>query len=189
MTNPLNIYEYDLKDCFNKIRISRLIHILRQQGLPTHLLTELRNLNGSSPKLPKEELLDESQARAKSKFQLEIDNFRASGFHSESQIQKMISEEAYLSTYLPKPGDLPGIFRTGSINNFLSMNEGQDEGLPQGSPTSPLLTILVISYSMISKFYHIMYADDGLLFDVTDRDIEYLDNRADGIMVNKEKSG
>ena len=64
-----------------------MINLLKDAGLPTHLLLELRNLNSSAPKLPAVEELDERQAKIKAQHQKDLDAIRAHGRLSEAEIQ------------------------------------------------------------------------------------------------------
>ena len=109
MAKPKSLYEFDLKNCFNQIRISKLISLLKSTGIPQHLLNELRNLNGSSPKLPPIEELDESQAKAKAELQADLDNIRSLGVYTEDQIQNMLaswtSGPEYIGDFSPEVGD------------------------------------------------------------------------------------
>lgn len=63
--------------------------------------------------------------------------------------------------------------------------DSSHKGLPQGSPTSPLLSTFMLK-NLFSKYEMIMYADDGLIFN-TER-INLSDDYI-GIEENKEKGG
>ena len=65
-----------------------------------------------------------------------------------------------------------------------------DSGFPQGSPLSPLLSIFCKNNGVFGLLDHVMYADDGLLFDVIeDMSPEELNDEDRGIEINVEKSG
>lgn len=52
------------------------------------------------------------------------------------------------------------------LNNALkSETQYKIEGVPQGSPLSPILSILMLEHTILRNPNVIMYADDGVVFD------------------------
>jgi len=66
------------------------------------------------------------------------------------------------------------------------------DGVPQGTPLSPLLSILALEDTIMARRNAVMYADDGLLFGGSPRECSFprgdLINES-GITLNKSKSG
>lgn len=69
------------------------------------------------------------------------------------------------------------------------------EGNPQGSPLSPIFSLISLHYSIFKKaikkaIYAIMYADDGLLLSKRKENFaELIENKRLGVNVNRNKSG
>ena len=66
--NLKNLYEFDLKGCFENIKINPCLNYLLSNRIPKHLVDELHYLNHSTPRLPMIEELDESKIYAKREY-------------------------------------------------------------------------------------------------------------------------
>lgn len=65
-----NIYEYDLKDCFNKIRLDKLADIMgRDLQIPAWIVNKFSQLNMSTPRFGSQTKIDESQYQERSLWQ------------------------------------------------------------------------------------------------------------------------
>lgn len=61
------IYEYDLKDCFNKIRLDKLTDIMgRDLQIPAWIVNKFSQLNMSTPRFGRRTLIDETQYQERS---------------------------------------------------------------------------------------------------------------------------
>jgi hypothetical protein len=204
------IWEYDLKQCFEQIKIGKIISLLREIGMPEPLLQELHTLNSSYPKLPKEEKVDESRAKAKKERieqEQELEKKLGKGviwsLRSAEHVQTDYAQ-AFLKavTGYENSMNYAGHLKKGllvfgtkkeeseeTIRNRMLREELAEGGLPQGSAMSPILTNLGIQNSVLGLLDHVMYADDGLIFDVVeDLDPKELNNPEIGIEINEEKS-
>lgn len=138
VNNP-DIYEYDLKGFFDNVRTDKILVILAAWGLPPRELMRLTTINGSSPAMPMNPLLDETNAEHKLAAQ-------------------QLYELGYQGEMLAWATDMIG-------KSDGSDRQEWNRGCPQGAPTSPLLSILPLS---ISDYKHkrkrvlIRYADDWI---------------------------
>jgi len=129
------IYEFDYKGFFDKIDIHVISHVLRERNVSEEWVDLIERLNDSRPKLPDKQLLDESETEINSEY---IEHIRW---------EKAENNDADLGM-LGEYGEDWRVF-----------------GVPQGAPTSPFLSILVLDWAFKKvKAIIVRYADDGLIF-------------------------
>lgn len=159
------IYECDLSNCFNAIKLSYLYNCLLKLGIPKRVADWIIAVNKEAPQLPKVKLLDESYfERIK---ELKIAYLAAI---SKPENHREASDHQAISAWE-------------NLNNFT--------GVAQGSPMSPLLSNVALMDFLLqgreSGVSSISYADDPIFYSETDFEIK--DNPENGIILNREKSG
>jgi len=199
--NPKTIFEYDLKNCFEQIRLDRIMSQLSEIGMPQHLIHHLWSMNSSHPKLPSNQELDESRALSKKELNDQIDTInRTWGPNTILGLRGLVNlMNSNPSLALTK---FPSLNNSELLRYLYSLTDDQlDEvqtqkdtlalgGLPQGSPMSPLLTIFALSNTVLSLVENEKYADDGLLFDIIeDFSPEELNSPEAGVFLKLEASG
>jgi len=60
-----DIYEFDYKGFFDNVRSDKVIELLSAKGLPSAICRKLTHIAQSAPKLPREKLIDETNAEVK----------------------------------------------------------------------------------------------------------------------------
>jgi len=201
------IKEWDFKSFFDKVHLNRITEILLNLGCPKHVVYFLENINRSHVKLPKEELLDESQEREKQKSHQDI---KEGVLNATQKMFEPIKE--FLAANSPPEDPLAG-FRL--LNQFMEEDESESiqeylqlqwalfdsfkpakiptqfEGVAQGSPTSPILANLImniwISKNIEEGHNIVAYADDSVTF--SDKPIKLECPSDTGCIINQEKSG
>lgn len=167
--NSREIYEYDLKGFFDNVRLTRLAVKLKLMGMPEWLNNKIWEINKSPIKLPEEQLLDESNAKAK--------------------------EDWYDwdTKYRPIDMRIKEFIGTGRVywENFVNAVENPS-GCPQGSPTSPLLSVLCLNnHSIIksnSNMKTLQYSDDGIYYGNKIEEPKTEKENNCGVQFNLEKS-
>jgi len=218
-----DIYEYDLTQCFERLKIKKTIDMIREIGIPTHLGHELESLNESAVRLPKIRKLDESIAEAKkehvdrlSYLRKEIGDEGISALRSLSNLSenyqklpapvlsKLLENDVIwkyifggnVEDHTVKPEDrvlvtIQGLMRGSQPTaEEIKKEDLQTGGFPQGAATSPILSAFNINYTVLGLLDHVMYADDGILFNIPNLDEpSVLDNEEHGTKINISKSG
>lgn len=170
----LFIYEFDYKGFFPNVDVLTVSTCLTELKVPKHIVMLIQNLNKSLPKLPikKKRKMDESQvimSKTKSMGNKINNVFLDERARPQSGFQT-----------LQKWGSNGPMMENsklwGNTTTFLGMGLDLSDwkvhidhhpiiGLPQGAPTSPFLSILVLDWAtkkLKGKF--VRYADDGLIF-------------------------
>lgn len=165
---------YDLRECFERIVISETSLLLEELGVSRRLVDQLDEINRSPIELPEVHEIDERVAISKRAADKEYKEWKRSEASKYVEDAKSCYDNGPLTKYdwlwfVKKE-------QTRSEEHYGDWELGEqiedtetadmDRGLPQGSPTSPLLSILSISRSKLGSYPHVMYADDGILFDV-----------------------
>jgi len=60
-----DIYEFDYKGFFDNVRNDKVIELLSARGLPSNIGRKLEHIAQSAPRLPREKLIDETNAEVK----------------------------------------------------------------------------------------------------------------------------
>jgi len=96
----------------------------------------------------------------------------------------MTTQEILMGEVTPME-ERAGIPRLRPKKAYLEM----DSGFPQGSPLSPILSIYAKQTTSLSQHNHVMYADDGLLFNLSpSTNLEDLNDEGKGVYLNREKT-
>jgi hypothetical protein len=181
--NARYIYETDLKGFFDNVSNHEITRILFSRGIPHEWSMWIRKIMNSVPKLPKIRKLDESRFSPDLKFH-KVDDWLISEGKTKSMARMYdpvnIRKEAfkYLNWWFRESVRTPE-FRL----KFQNWNSTPG-GVPQGSPISPFLSILVMR-KYLSQQAHVNYADDQIFF--ANKDFEIKDLPALGIVHNPEK--
>lgn len=154
-----NAYEFDLKNFFGNVSINRMSEIMGGLGIPLEIRNFFHVLNSKPAKLPSDVKLSEVNEGMKKS--LEFSN-------------------ELISRYI-KP------IKIG--NNVFPLMGHEIKGVPQGSNTGPLLSLINMNrwLKMIGQ-HSVTYADDGLFFSNSEIDLSKLDAPLLGIYINKTKS-
>lgn len=184
------VYEFDLKRCFPNIRVQTVSNALRRNEVPEGWVQKFQALNmtpvQNASKL-KAEVLEANELNKKLEHDAEIWYKVAVGGFSLEELDNEGMDTSGISDQLldtiQKFWNQDDRYEEGSSYfwNLLAgddkvVNPNQDlnvdtshrsnRGLPQGLPTSPILTILALEEMLIkrSNFSVLMYADDGIFY-------------------------
>jgi len=177
-------------------------------GVPKYVLNALEEINLGVPKLPSKEKLieqfsrdvypiDESDIIVKTNFKkLYADQNRMRVDELLSDVRKNLTHQILMSPKGPvkatdKKGRLTSIERKirtleESGQFLLKLKNYLYKDLPQGSPTSPLLTIFALNKFIEQGEDAVFYADDGIFF--SNKPIEILNSTKIGAFIHPDKS-
>jgi len=190
------IYECDLKQFFPSVHVNRITECLFDLGLPKKMGYWLENINRCNPILPVERKLDESRYEMSEQDKQDIRN---GYFRWESKLYDPVRDFVMSNGGFPKGLDL--LYEVSGSNNIFELVQeqwalfdmykphkvpNQFEGVPQGLPTSPLLSIITLK-NFLTQVRSVSYADDPIFYD--DKDFSITDEPDNGIVINKDKSG
>jgi hypothetical protein len=158
-----NIYEFDLKKYFDTISIDVLSEILTEIETPTDIVTWIERLNRSLPT-------------------------------NHEKIRPPLTWKNSYQKHLARLRKKE-LLKEGKINCTSNPNCNDEEvkykemyGFPQGSPTSPILSNLVLDKLLLYKGNIVQYADDGIIYNCTSPEKLLEFPPESGIEVNWEKS-
>ena len=166
MINMKYIYEFDLKQFFPSVPVNEVTKKLLNLGIPKTTVYWLENLNRCNPELPNKHHLDESRYILAEQDQIDIKQgtFRwesklYNGIRSFIQHNGIKSYQELFGTKTP----FEVVQEQWAIYDHFNCTKvtGQFDGLPQGAPTSPLLSILMLT-EFSKQQTSIFYADDGI---------------------------
>lgn len=162
------IYEIDLKGCFPSINLKPIVDKLLDMGVHYKFVLHLEQLNLSSPKKAKFDLIDEWAEDAK---------------RSANKWMKRHGSTIWVKEKVKGSDKWIPLFRpTGEVRRMSHV------GLPQGAPTSPILTLLGIDdWARGLGEDRVFYADDGIIF--SNSPIELNSDPVAGINIHEGKSG
>jgi hypothetical protein len=162
------IYEIDFKGCFPNINLKGIIDKLLDLGMHYKDVLYLEQLNLSSPKKAKFDLMDEWAEDAKRTANKWIKRHGSTCWVKE----KVKGKDQWVPLFRP----------TGEVRRMSHV------GLPQGSPLSPILTILGLDdWTRSAGEDRVFYADDGIIF--SNSPIELNSDPHMGINIHEGKSG
>jgi len=173
LTKGRDIYEFDLKGFFDKVNTKAVLdHLYQDFAYPYTEQVWAAQLFRSTPKLPKEELLDETAVHRR-------------------RLQHEMFEETIRNRPSFDPFTHPSV-RKAKLRQWEEdkIRKNLTPGLPQGAPFSPLLSILPLQY--VVDDWTVLYADDGLQFverGSAEPRWDPENARYAGVELNKEKSG
>jgi len=151
------VYEVDLKQCFPTINMNWILDELKRVGMPVFARNFFRQVNYSTPILPKEKKLDEKGIERKKN----LVDYHPDGITPENPLwlwhpSTPLFDASKVGTY-STPGNSP--YSPDLLTNYQSI---LNSNLPQGSPYSPLLTIFGLNKFVNQCEDAVFYADDGL---------------------------
>jgi len=205
------IYECDLKQFFPSIKLSKIDEALASLGMPDRTLNWLSNLNSVQPILPNEKLLDEQRheivIEREKWFQKYVRNnpdfyhaFKVicdlNGDNHRQMTDQLDNPSPYSSFAMLKEHwfqNYPGPYSAAVPKHIhpdprIEVASPWDSkfGVPQGAPTSPLISILTLK-SFLSQSTSVSYADDPVFY--SDGAFEIKDEPSEGIVIHEGKSG
>jgi len=145
------IYEFDLERCFPNIEVKSVSSVLRKAEVPYGWINKFEYLN-MIPVGNTDDLAPDTK--------------------EENEYNKYLLKEfgdlGYQVVDLSKDMDY-GFFKSSSVIENMNLEQGDykaTRGLPQGLPTSPILTIMVLEQFLIRPcpWKMLMYADDGIIY-------------------------
>lgn len=140
VVNKKNIWEFDLKQFFDTVDLVALKQQMQIYKFPDSIVEQFYKIHQCHPQLPAEELLDESHTRY--------------GDPDGPWKMGLTGAKVYDGLH---PKALWAQGPPGSMRRPLS-------GVPQGAPTSPLLSLILLTDSVMTLSEQTtMYADDGNL--------------------------
>lgn len=182
--NKKYIYEADLTNFFNEVNLNTLDRRLRQLGFPENVIALLRVINSHGAKLPSILKIDETPQIEKD-FQLGKPEAIAKlnlnkGYNPHLlSVSKVMDIESFL-----KLSNTGAPTHREDIKLYKTPWKG-DRGLPQGAPTSPLLSILILK-DFLTQVPSVSYADDPIFYD--DKEFSLWENPHQGIEISPSKS-
>lgn len=196
------IYETDLKGFFDSVQLPKIFEIINNSGCPKNIAYWLSNLCKSTPKLTEKDLIDESNVRNKQAF---YQGDMSSQWHKVLEAYKLPSDMKSIGQALvniegshnwnllrshikeDKCGSLEewaqlqwAMFDTYSPAGFGDIFQG----VPQGMPMSPFLSILAIK-DYLKQVDSVNYADDQVFFSKNNFSLK--DEPSNGIIHSTEK--
>jgi retron-type reverse transcriptase len=205
VTNSDWIYEFDLSRCFPNIHIKGVSKALRAAKVPQQLINKLETLNLTPVANPGSLRNDTKEGNERTKYYKHL-------FDTNKPINKVGSLSNFSDNILTKKDSKTGVVNkfsfSGMFDAWISKANSQIKdiekkksdispyrGLPQGLPTSPILTITALEHLFVKKcnWNLVMYADDGLIYGNGEppSEKEILENLSSprwGIEINREKS-
>lgn len=149
------IYECDLKNFFNEVSQMMIFNNLKDHGVPDFIINHLQSIHRNFPEF-----------KQGINFEAERKGLVLTGFAQILQTN---------SSFKMNPREL----------GLMKVHFGDFYGVPQGSPTSPFLSILALRHFLTQR-ESVSYADDPIFFD--DEDFEIQDDPKGGILLNPSKS-
>lgn len=194
------IYECDLKQFFPSVDIKSISKQLQEWKIPDSIIVELEQLNISTPSYPAVGLLPEFENWfydwcAKSGENLRMDSMKLiekgwdvwSRSHTDDGLPILRVEDLEAMFNLREYKYPPyKIIDQLFINPIPPDLEYSYQGVPQGSPTSPILSITTLK-DFLSQQPSISYADDPIFYG--NKPFEIKDEPNKGINLHETKSG
>lgn len=198
------IYECDLEQFFPSVDLKRISEVLTEYKVPPPIVEYLELINLNAPKLPAEELLDERVYKAKQILNeeessegwemLEAIKFaRSKGYGMIYESFDPLNQTNKGDVYSKElsAGDIIGGWESWNLDEEdRDLYEKVFQGVPQGAPTSPLLSILILKDFLSNQdctVESISYADDPIFY--SNKDFAIQDYQEYGIKINQDKSG
>lgn len=182
------IYETDLKGFFDNISVPEIMKVIEKYSPPKGILYHIENFCKNTPKLTKEDKIDESKIRAKQ------DIYTNPDFTNNEIVYKILEpyqeNPELLFQHMKEDGceSVPewlqlqwALFSEYGLTEFGDLTKG----VPQGMPLSPLLSILPLQSKYLNQAVHVNYADDQVFF--SNEEMKIRDNKEIGIIHNEEK--
>lgn len=169
-----DIYEFDLKKFFDTINLDYLNDLLKRTGVPPKLRSHLIRWSRTPAK---------GSAHSVLRWSTPYEESSDYKYHLVG-IYDILSEEEH-HHWLDKK-------REAEISNPALKRYDYYHGIAQGSPTSPLLSTIILNQVLLWNPYCriVQYADDGILYNLSRSPSEILQfPGASGIRVNWAKSG
>lgn len=192
--NARYVYECDLKGFFDNVNVTTITDILEKAGTPKRVVYYIENINRNTPKLQDKDLTDESIHRDKEKTYKwlksemtetpEVTMLQSiQGFiddNGRDMLEMLAQEEGCESVeeYVQLQWALMDSYKPKAIGDLF-------KGVPQGAPTSPFLSILILK-DFLTQVPSISYADDPIFY--SDKDFTIKEDTEKGIILNNEKS-
>lgn len=185
-----NIFEFDLKGFFDSVDIIDLKEICEKYGIPRNISTMIFNINTKLPDglIPHDKNGNLLFYQDRTRNDLGDEGWELVENVTDSQLEQVITSEPikidprWIWSFPYKPLE---------SDKWINIKV---RGVPQGSPISPLLSLLALEETLFREFpgQVIMYADDGVLYgdELDDKQIQdKLSNLNHGISINWSKSG
>lgn len=185
------VFEFDYKQFFPSIAVNKISEVLKEEGIPEHIVDRIEKINECQPKLQEKDLINETAVRMLQGKQMVKGWWEKKTMH-EVLIDALKTEELIEARpdYLWDEGKWQTEFEPGrnpyredfqfrhpyiiAENNKTSpfgdphtLDRWRHIGVPQGAPTSPFLSILLLDKLAgdreNSRAKWIRYADDGVV--------------------------
>jgi len=208
------IYECDLKQFFPSVNLDVLNNVLLRQKVPTWVVEWMDNINSNFPKLPQDKLLIEDEkkeedgwmkalsrsfkkANPRTSYQFGNERFKQ-GIRLDIATRKPATNKWDTWEFLPFEEiekQLPPRrkvvkpvhpWKDHDLGIPASKYFKSRVGVPQGAPTSPFLSILILQ-KFLTQQRSVSYADDPVFFG--DQEFKIYDYPNEGITIHPEKSG
>jgi len=186
------VFEFDYKQFFPSIAINKISEVLRNEGIPEDVVSRLERINECQPKLQDKDLINEAAVRMLQGKQMVRPFIGGKKTLHDCLIDALKTEELIEATpnYLWDEGRWQTEFEPGRNpyqadfefrHPFIRAEQNKSSpfgdphsldvwrhiGVPQGAPTSPFLSILLLDRLAEDDNYprekKVRYADDGIV--------------------------
>jgi hypothetical protein len=184
------VYEFDYKQFFPSLAINKISEVLREEGIPEDIVNRIEKINECQPKLQDTDLVNESATRMlqgkqmvkgwwekKTMHEVLIDALKTEEL-IEARPDYLWDEGKWQTEFEPGRNPYQADFqfrhpyiiaeqnKSSPFNDPHSLDRWRHIGVPQGAPTSPFLSILLLDKLAGDKdntnIKWIRYADDGI---------------------------
>lgn len=191
------IYETDLRGFFDNIDTTTIFRMLVKEECPMQIREWLQNICMNTPTLPGNHLVDESKFTRKREFyenvEMSEDQILRLKLYGVADLHAAIENDPNILAELMPETEGPSFdewlnLEYSKVDSFAPARfHNIFDGVPQGMPLSPFLSILPLKDNYLNQQVSVNYADDQVFFG--NEPFVIKDNPKCGIYHNESKCG